>query len=157
MGYRSDVAYLIIFGDGQDAGHARGDEGIKLQASALARFKQFLSEAKVNEKTMGVFNEEVDSPNKEGMYIDYERGYIKYFAEAVKWYETFDDVTCHIEFLSLVGDYIEDRNDSPNPTPNIGYSFVRIGEEYNDIETSSDGHWGASEMLYPTRRIVFEI
>jgi hypothetical protein len=168
MGYRSDVAYLIIFGDSQDKDHARSEEGKERQNKALDKFCQFIAEAKVKEETAGCFKEEVEGRYDEGLYINYEAGYIKFEAQQVKWYEDYDDVTCHTNLLKLADDYIDEvkRKDKINDDDmtttveyeiSISYSFVRIGEEYEDIEVLCNGMGNASELLYPTRGIYIDI
>jgi hypothetical protein len=64
----------------------------------------------------------------------YLQGY--YFHETdVKWYESYPEVQ---EFERFVNGFTERINDEESPMPWM-YEFVRIGENHEDIETTSDG------------------
>ena len=109
MGYRSDVAYTIRFVSDHDEKNKQS-------------FYTFLAEAKSKAATAHCFTE---------VEVDEVRLRINFAADDVKWYDSFPDVRCHEALLDLADEW--DKDDSNNA--DIGYSFVRVGEEINDVET----------------------
>lgn len=185
MGYRSKVAYLIVFGTGateeqeakrfnhMDAPHREDalHNAKVAREAAKEMFYMFLTEAKVNENTMRCFDEEVDGAEKEeGLYIDQDRLLIKFYADYVKWYPDYDDVKCHEALLDMACDYFNEKDgdaiggyrqdrvsaEFPDKGRLISTHFVRIGEEYNDIETVSNGGFYATDMLGVSRDVFFD-
>lgn len=124
MGYRSDVAYTIRFNKtGKD------------------RFETFLAEAK--SKELGPALEECD--------INMEKQQINFFADSVKWYDSYPDVQVHTQLIELAqawietcdhvytketGETIVNASDYP-----LGYIFTRIGEDTDDITEDSGGDY----------------
>lgn len=121
MGYRSDVAYTIRFTD-------TGDNTLARQS-----FYTFLAEAKCKPETASCFSDDED------MRIDEKLLQINFFANSVKWYPEYDDVKCHELLLHMAQDWV-DNKDAEGV---IGYWFLRIGEESNDIEESYGGNWNS--------------
>jgi len=123
MGYRSDVAYTIRFVDDEATNNERS-------------FYTFLVEAKSNAATAACFT----TPNTPSWVfeVDEENYQINFYADSVKWYESFSDVQTHEALLSLAKEWEEDDH------ARIGYVFVRVGEESDDIEetVSELADWG---------------
>ena len=125
MGYRSDVAYTIRFVHEDDTNNKQS-------------FYTFLAEAKANAATALCFT----TPNVPswGFEVDEENYQINFYADNVKWYESFTDVQCHEALLNLANEWDEDEGNYAH----IGYAFVRIGEESDDIveKLSDSADWG---------------
>jgi hypothetical protein len=119
MGYRSDVTYAIEFKD-------------------LETKRKFVAVNKLHPQFIKALKEceEVDTDN---LYIIYE-------ANCVKWYETFEDVSWHMDMLSAIEE---------EETEGVAAKFIRIGEEHDDIEEieyqgDQDNNPIASEIdIYP--------
>lgn len=127
MGYRSEVAYTIRFSD--------TDKGRQT-------FEIFLADARQNEETKGVFNDERSESYPDGcLIIDRAKLAINFYADYVKWDSSFPDVKCHEELLSLTRDYIDDLANHDTRECCMGYLFYRIGEELNDIDESWGGDY----------------
>lgn len=125
MGYRSDVAYTIRFVHEDDTNNKQS-------------FYTFLAEAKVNAATALCFT----TPNAPSWVfeVDEENYQINFYADNVKWYDSFSDVQAHEALLSLANEWDEDEDNHAH----IGYSFVRVGEENDDIveKMSESADWG---------------
>ena len=121
MGYRSDVAYTIRF--------TTDDERAKQS------FYTFLAEAKAKAATAPCFGEEVRSWSE--FTVDEGRLRISFFANDVKWYETYPDVKCHEALIELADEWANDEDNHSE----IAYMFVRIGEENDDIEEKQGGEY----------------
>jgi hypothetical protein len=129
MGYRSDVAYTIRF---------TGDDDTKVKQS----FYTFLAEAKAKPETAPCFSEHEDYFKVVESALS-----INFYADDVKWYESFTDVQMHEALLALARSWVDDGVDC------IGYCFARIGEETNDTEENFGGNWDDS-WLHLRREIV---
>ena len=165
MGYRSDVAYAIKFED-----TAKGRE----------LFAMFYSEYKVNEKFKLCWDEEKDSIDdvEDGVLIvDKDELLFRYEARGVKWYRDYEDVKCHEELLNMAKEYIsteEERTTAINNAQQaiwlenhdetlppvgyyeeltLGYSYVRIGEDADDIDRSNGGNEHGAYMVNIRRSI----
>lgn len=107
MGYRSEVAYRIGFDDSQTLGlfiqHVIG--------SGDTHMIQALKECEV----------------------DFKEFFINFYANDVKWYESYEDVKGHKDLYELC-----DEEDTPF-YDKCGYAFYRIGEEAEDIENMEGG------------------
>jgi len=122
MGYRSDVAYSIRF---------------KKQEN----FALFLAEAKSHDYGKVALDE---------CNINHERMQINFSAESVKWYESFSDVQAHTALVQQAKDWVDgdrrsyvkeygDDMHMPETHYLLGFMFVRIGENYDDIEEEFGG------------------
>ncbi len=72
----------------------------------------------------------------------------------VKWYDSYEDVKA---FDVAVEKYLELVNDDMNvedDPPAFSYEFVRVGENYDDVETHHDGD-ACEYRLGVTREITF--
>ena len=59
-------------------------------------------------------------------------------ATNVKWYDSYPDVKMHDRLLEFIDDTYHDGG-------NIGWKFIRVGEEHGDVD-EKDG--GDSEIIY---------
>jgi len=122
MGYRSTVAYTIRFG---------GEDDTKAKHS----FYTFIAEAKSKEATALCFSDQEDEVFK----VLEDKLEIRFFAEGVKWYDTYPDVACHEALIQLSREWADEGN-----TNNlyIGGAFARVGEDTND---NIEEVWGNGE------------
>ena len=71
-------------------------------------------------------------------------------AESVKWYETYKEVASFHKYISELGDHMDYDNDEVDEDDfnHIeGYiHFIRIGENYDDIEDYGWGNYWDSEI-----------
>jgi hypothetical protein len=133
MGYRSTVAYSIRFIPRLSEIQTTDDEIEKAKAS----FYTFLAEAKAGEDTAGAFGDESMKINEDDLAIHF-------FADHVKWYETYEDVKCHEALMDLSKEWADDGDCS---SPYIGGAFARIGEEMEDMVEEC---WGQGDYDWIT-------
>jgi len=132
MGYRSDVAYTIRFVDDEATNNERS-------------FYTFLVEAKSNAATALCFT----TPNTPSWVFEVDEGQyqINFYADNVKWYESFADVQAHETLLSLANEWDNDEDNHAH----IAFQFVRIGEETDDIQDNRSE--SADDWIYVERTI----
>lgn len=133
MGYRSDVAYTIRF---------KTEEAYRL----------FILEAKAKPETAGCFRN--DEAHYDEAECDDKRLRIDFRANDVKWYPSYSDVMMHTALLMQADSWCgEDEEKSLDRSGyRLGYAFVRVGEDDNDIETKYGGD-SAYDWLYVSRTI----
>jgi hypothetical protein len=119
MGYRSTVAYTIRFIPVEQD----GIDFVMAEERAKGSFFTFLAEAKSKDTIAGAFNDEC-------LTVDEGKLAIYFFADNVKWYESYEDVQCHECLMGLSREWADDGDCS---SPYIGGAFVRIGEELEDM------------------------
>jgi len=129
MGYRSIVAYTIRFIPPQKD---EPDKGLTAE-NCKATFFTFLAEAKAKEATALCFADD------EHLKIDEENLAIYFFAEGVKWNDSYPDVICHECLMGLSREWADD-DDCTNPY--IGGAFARIGDEMEDVTEEA---WGEGD------------
>jgi hypothetical protein len=139
MGYRSQVAYTIRFTADESGENVLNDNEAMEQCKAS--FYTFLAEAKV--KCAGAFSKEF------GVEVDEPNMAINFLASDVKWYETYEDVQCHEDLISLSKAWVEMEN------KNIGGIFMRVGEEMDDIVQEE---WGEADWEWMSihRQIIVD-
>jgi hypothetical protein len=128
MGYRSTVAYSIRF---IPESYDKAEEPTDIDR-AKATFFTFLAQAKANEETAGAFLDE-------DLKVDEGKLAIYFFADCVKWYESYPDVMCHEALMDLSKEWADDGDCS---NPYIGGAFARIGEE---MEDNIEECWGQGD------------
>jgi hypothetical protein len=133
MGYRSTVAYSIRFIPRLSEIQTTDDEIEKAKAS----FYTFLAEAKAGEDTAGAFIDEDLKVNEDNLAF-------YFYADHVKWYDTYEDVKCHEALLDLSREWADDGDCS---SPYIGGAFARIGEEMEDMVEEC---WGQGDYDWIT-------
>jgi hypothetical protein len=129
MGYRSDVGYKVKF----------TDEG---------QWNLFLLEAKSKPETRLCFEDE-------SLTVVHDEREIRFWVQAVKWYEDYEDVKCHTELLDLCDEYLERQEkllEGSPPSVNpyvVSYLFRRIGESEDDLEERHNGDpdWDWIELV----------
>ena len=72
-----------------------------------------------------------------------EKGSLFFEWDSIKWYEGYEEVQAIEDFINWAEDKLEIDGKEH-------FRFVRIGEEYDDIETRG---WGFD--IHPTRRIEY--
>ena len=108
MGYRSQVAYVIAF-----------DE----DSQAMGKFINYV---------MGSEDEHMINALIE-CEVDFENNRINFYADDVKWYESYEDVKGHTRLKELCAD-----EETPF-YPHASAKFIRVGEESGDIEENDYG------------------
>jgi hypothetical protein len=147
MGYRSDVGYKIKFDKDLEWLESVADD--KKNVTSKDLFNLFVTEAKSKEETKLCFDDD------DGAFeIDDENLSITFFAESVKWYESFEDVQCHENLLELADEWLEQHDIENKFYSPLRWGFVRVGEEADDIE-ERHGNEGY-ELVYLTRGISFD-
>jgi hypothetical protein len=131
MGYRSTVAYTIRF----ITKHSPDTDDIEEERKAKSSFYLLLAEAKANVNTAGCFTD------TDCFEVDEDKLEIRFFAEGVKWYESYPDVQCHEALIELSKSWADD--DTSNPY--IGGAFARVGEDTND---NVEEIWGQGEYSW---------
>lgn len=133
MGYRSEVAYRIVFDN---------EEVMKL----------FLAEAKSREDTKLVFRDMEEDEFEAIEILESERE-IHFHVHGWKWYDDYDVVKNHTALLDLAKAYNEREDTEGNEIGDVHYAFARIGEDMEDNDTwGSDDYW---ELLDIERRITW--
>ena len=135
MGYRSDVAYTIRFTSEYNAEKMPVDEKPIRDA-----FFTFIAEAKSKPETAGCFSDKYLSLNEDKLKLNF-------YCESVKWYDSFEEVQCHEELISLAREWVDTGN------PYIGVIFSRVGEELEDMQLEFDGNYDY-EWLHIRRSVV---
>ena len=177
MGYRSQVGYVIQFqqpfyGHSDKPEHSDQLERELDKEYAKNLFYTFLAETKARTQTAQAWEDEV----KDGKYlnsgkqieyggaleVDYEMQIIKFRAEDVKWYDSYPDVDCHNAMIDLAEEYIagDDINETTNTRNNgdyMSYTFVRIGENADDVEHRNGGTCETDSYLYPVSSIQWDM
>jgi hypothetical protein len=172
MGYRSNVAYVIVF-------------------PSDAQYHMFLTTARTL-SNQPIVNDEIEHVNGQKVWGDmvraldetmhgvdiYKNGYltidgdcytfpaIAFKAESVKWYESYEDVHSHESLLALAdlfsrGELAEYQVGNRNTTQRMNpctYNFLRIGEDEDDIERRDNGRHVAmtTHPMMVNRRITFD-
>jgi hypothetical protein len=185
MGYRSQVAYVIEFkepfyGHSDKPEHSDQMERELNKQHAKNLFYTFIAESKAKQETTKAWDDEVKDSKyvstgeqvKWGgaLEVDYEQQLIKFKAEDVKWYDDYADVDCHNALIDLAEEYIngnqpslsgDTKLDDPSlerdNSDYMSYTFVRIGEQSDDIENKSGGTHETNEYIYPVSTIQWNI
>ena len=118
MGYRSDVAYTIRFGDDPDANNEQSFFTFLLEAKANPKCQIALSEVEVNTK----------------------KRMLTFTATDVKWYDSFPDVDSHMALVGLAEDWANQKREGKLHCK-IGSMFLRIGDDMGDIESRFEGDY----------------
>ena len=139
MGYRSDVAYTIRFKD-------------------VGAMTLFITEAKAKGLEPALDECDIHQDKQSDKY------HINFFAEGVKWYDTYPTVQAHQALIELARDWCEgDRHEHTRQTGDtsymageeykLGFVYVEVGEEVNDCKEESDGDsdW---DWLRVSRQVV---
>ena len=171
MGYRSDIAYVIVFPD-------------------AAQYHMFLTTARTL-SNQPIVNDEIENINGQKVWGDmvhaldqtthgvdiYKNGYlsvdgdcyifpaIAFKVQSVKWYENYEEVHDHESLLTLA--YLFSKGERTeykvglNATARMNpctYNFLRVGEDDDDIERRDGGRHVAmtTHPMMVHRRITFD-
>lgn len=128
MGYRSAVAYVVAFGSNDQPEKAH-IEYLQFQAWV----KQLVTDSEVNPgqpETYDYTNAMKDFNTSDG-WAEFkwypENNMLIFRVDHAKWYPEYPDVKWHETVVEQANEY-----------STAGYRFVRIGEEYDDIETREE-------------------
>ena len=143
MGYRSEVAYTIRFKD-------------------EASYRLFIAEAKAKPETAGCFKS--DEASVDECECDDARWAITFYADQVKWYPSYPEVIMHEKLLSQAEEWcdtdthieVKEGEFEASLAPyRLGFIFIRIGEESDDIEQryGGDYEW---DWMQVSRQIVMD-
>lgn len=177
MGYRSQVGYVIQFKEPYRAQSDKPEHSDQLEVEldkeyAKSLFYTFLAESKAKQQTMQAWDDEVKDSKylstgeqvKWGgaLEVDYERQLIKFRADDVKWYDSYPDVDCHNAMIDLAQEYVagDDINETTNERNNADYmsfTFVRIGENADDVEHRNGGTNETDDYIYPVSSIQWDL
>lgn len=116
MGYRSQVAYVINFSSTE-----KRDEYINL---VLATGNSALIKALKECEVPILLRKAV------GMPADWQACRINFYANDVKWYESYPEVQAHIRLYKWAEELYPD---------DCGWRLIRVGEEEGDIQEDTDG------------------
>lgn len=165
MGYRSDVHYVIAFPN--DAELA----SFLAQAKVLSGQPMTASDAITSGMSGNgpfVWGDMVSALDeckiKFQAYGGAKVPFIGFYAESVKWYETYADVRSHESLLSLAKIlYLGEgqktthcytgKGEPPRTATMIAYDFIRIGEDDNDVERRGQGLSMMTGNTWVQRRI----
>ena len=135
MGYRSDVAYVVVFDRETEPEIAHAE-----YLTFHGWVKQHTIETKENHTAASGIKPVLFGLSDVEMSADHFKWYpqnnmLAMQWDHVKWYDGYPEVEWHEQLLSRC---LEFRTG--------GYRFVRIGEEYNDIDIREEGHNHTFEM-----------
>jgi hypothetical protein len=83
-----------------------------------------------------------------------DKRYLHCFIDGVKWYDDYEEVEIYNKLFSEWDEMFADPDDpiakeGLQAEPIFNYEFMRIGEEYEDVEYHSS--WGADHALNMSR------
>ena len=138
MGYRSEVAYGIrLSRSHEDDGQLM--EQLKANDMYLDDiWYMFIAEVKVN---CGL------AVCEKLIVADHKQRWLKFHMTDLKWYADFEDVQSHEKIIDIACEYNKRYVDDYNLPELFDVSFVRIGEDPEDIDhrISGDGY----DMFHP--------
>lgn len=123
MGYRSEVRVMTT------------PEGFKKMQNIAWK----LAEEKNVNDDMVLFSKHGQDPDERFDYYDAQADYLCFGFDWVKWYDTYKDVSLFMETLEIAN-----QN-------GIAWQFIRIGEEFEDVETM------ASDSFYDNPTTVMNV
>ena len=123
MGYRSNVAYRIAFENKDYL-----NQFIALVMVKGGEEKKALSECEIELPDNGT-----------------DECYVNYYADDVKWYESYTDVQAHTWLYKFAAERFEEH---------AAYKFLRTGEETDDVEEDEGGADLILDNLNNDMRIV---
>ena len=135
MGYRSDVAYVVAFHDSQqpEVAHA---EFVAFQAWVK---QHLILTDDVNVTATGthpiVFNQMDAQEASDEMKWYPQEGVLMMRWQSVKWYPAYPETNWHEALLFKSITYSTGA-----------YRFVRVGEEFDDVEVEEEGSDGGSHQ-----------
>ena len=138
MGYRSEVAYGIrLSRSHEDDGQLM--EQLKANDMNLDDiWNMFIAEVKVN---CGL------AVSEKLIVADHKQRRLKFHMTDLKWYADFEDVQSHEKIIDIACEYNKRYVDDYNLPELFDVSFVRIGEDPEDIDHRISGE--GYDMFHP--------
>ena len=139
MGYRSDVAYAVVFSSKHEPekAYAQFIKFYNWVKRHTVRTKEGFADYKSQKVLTGHWQ----------FYWNVDEQMLCFKATAVKWYDSYADIQWHEKLIAQVYEY-----------SCAAFRFVRIGEEFTDIVVEThqgDDAWqDCYEMVYPETRIL---
>lgn len=153
MGYRSDIAYLILFPDDAEYHtflsevHALSGERIQGEGFDSLNGNSYWGDMRsaLAETVHGVGVYDQRYMSVDGVYYKFPA--IAFKAEDVKWYPSYADVHSHESLIHLARLRIDDSEKKPYPTgtntttlmTRCAVDYLRIGEDSTDVERIEKG------------------
>lgn len=138
MGYRSEVAYGIRL----SKNHEHDEELMnQLKANEIDLdnlWNMFIAEVKVN---CGL------AVSEKLIVADHKQRWLKFHMTDLKWYADFEDVQSHEKIIDIACEYNKRYVDDYNLPELFDVSFVRIGEDPEDVDHRISGE--GYDMFYP--------
>ena len=128
MGYRSEVAYKIAFNMKED-------------------FWGFIAESKLDPETSLCFTEE--EQDWWDFEVDEEKYEIRFLAQAVKWYDEYPEVKCHLNLFEKARERCDEEQ------VEVDGAFCRVGEESDDVTEEYFGD-DPYEMVQISRQVIVD-
>lgn len=87
----------------------------------------------------------------------FDRGMV-FEEECVKWYDDYEDVKAFDAAANKYVQLVEDFDNAPegSDTPVFCYEFIRVGENYEDIDATFEGYY-CEQLLGVSRNITCEV
>lgn len=138
MGYRSEVAYAVRLSRNHEH-----DEQLMAQLKANDidlddLWGMFIADIKVNCELAISYKQ---------IRVDHKQRWLAFRECGLKWYADFDDVQAHERILDTAVEYNRRYVDDYNLPELFDMTFVRIGEEIDDVEQRNSGE--GYDMFYP--------
>tara|TARA_B110000503_G_C7068001_1_gene379641 strand:- start:166 stop:552 length:387 start_codon:yes stop_codon:yes gene_type:complete len=128
MGYRSDVTIMM---------YPRNDKD-------FAMLKLF-----VDETFPDKFEVHEDNNRTKGFK------YLLLEIDSIKWYDSYEEVQKYTKAFNEWDDMFADDGDPKHTDPLVHYEFMRVGEEYEDVEYHSS--YGADHNLNLSREVYIDL
>jgi hypothetical protein len=135
MGYRSEVAYGIKIDDIIWSDQATEEEK-NLSADGL--FLLMLTEMQGDEIAKKCFDKTHEI--NENLVINKEARTIAFYADGLKWYDSYEDVKSHERLYRIMEEYAELYDSKQGMENPVSCSFTRIGEDIDDIDERGAGY-----------------
>lgn len=138
MGYRSEVAYAVRLSRNHEH-----DEQLMAQLKANDidlddLWGMFIADIKVNCEL---------AISCKQIRVDHKQRWLAFREGGLKWYADFEDVQSHEKILDIVCEYNKRYVDDYNLPELFDLSFVRIGEDPEDIDHRISGE--GYDMFHP--------
>ena len=87
-----------------------------------------------------------------------DRRYLHCYIDGVKWYDSYEEVDTYSKLFSEWDELFADPNNDPTRSehaPICHYEFLRIGEDYEDVEYHQS--YGADHALNMSREVYIDL
>jgi hypothetical protein len=135
MGYRSEVVYGVKVDDIIWNDQATEEEK-NLSADGL--FLLMLTEMQGDEIAKKCFDDTYDI--NVHLTVNKEARTILFHEDSLKWYDSYEDVKAHERLYEIMVEYADDFNEKQGMENPVSCTFIRIGEESDDVEDRGSGN-----------------